>query len=118
MTEQQISTALDELISMVASGQTLEAFEKFYHSDLEKTDFLTGATYKGKAENDQANQELLSKITAFRGLTAIGKVVKDNRSFLVWHIDIDHADKGTVNVIQVAIQDWKDGKIFIERFVA
>ncbi len=118
MTEQQITSALDELTSMVASGKTLEAIEKFYHPDLEKTDFITGLTYKGKQENDKANQELLSKITAFRELSAVGKIVKGNRSFIVWHIDIDHADRGTINVTQVAIQDWKDDKIISERFIA
>ena len=117
MTEQQISTALDELTAMVAAGQTAEAFDKFYHADLEKSDFLSGATHTGKAANEQANQTLVAKITAFRALTPLGRVVKGNRSFLVWWIDIDHADHGTVQLAQVAIQDWQDGKIIRERFV-
>lgn len=118
MTEQQIATALDELIAMVASGKTAEAFDKFYHEDLEKTDFLSGNTVKGKAANEKANQELLSKITALRALSAIGKIVKGNRSFLVWWVDIDHADRGAVQVAEVAIQEWQDGRIIRERFFA
>lgn len=119
MTEQQIIGALDELVSIVSQGKTGEAFEKFYDvKNLEKTDFITGKTYKGKAENDKANQDLLSKITAFRELSAVGKAVKGNRSFLVWSMDIDHADKGAIKTVEVAIQDWKDGKIVREQFVA
>ncbi|MFN3381475.1 MAG: hypothetical protein ACK41O_18590 [Runella zeae] len=38
MTEQQISAALDELVSIVSEGKPMDAFEKFYHEDLEKTD--------------------------------------------------------------------------------
>jgi len=33
-------------------------------------------------------------------------------------LDFDHADNGKVEVVQVAIQDWKDGLIISERFVA
>lgn len=116
-TEQQISTALDELIAMMAAGQPLEAFDKFYHDDLEKTD-LDGLTHRGKAANKQVGIELLSKVKTVRDFTAVGKVVKANRSFLVWSLDFDHADNGAVAVTEVAIQDWQDGKIIRERYVA
>ncbi len=117
MTEQQISNALDELIALMAAGKPLEAFDQFYHNDIEKTD-LDGVLKKGKAVNDNANLELLSKLKAVRDLTAVGKIVKGNRSFLVWSVDFDHADNGTVKAVEVAIQDWQDGKIIRERFIA
>lgn len=117
MTEQQIASALDELITLMAEGKSIEAFDKFYHNDIEKTD-LDGVVKKGKPANDKANQELLNKITAVRDLTAIGKIVKGNRSFLVWSVDFDHADNGQVKAVEVAIQDWQDGKIIRERFIA
>ncbi|MBC8151423.1 MAG: nuclear transport factor 2 family protein [Bacteroidetes bacterium] len=117
MTEQQISTALDELIATMAAGKPLEAFEKFYHDDLEKTD-LDGVTHIGKAINEQVGIELLSKVKDVRDFTAVGKVVKGNRSFLIWSLDYDHADNGPAKVVEVAIQDWQDGKIIRERYVA
>lgn len=117
MTEQQISAALDELIAMMAAGKPLEAFERFYHDDLEKTD-LDGVPHKGKAVNQQIGVELLSKVKAVRDFTAIGKIIKENRSFLVWSLDFDHADNGPVKVIEVAIQDWEGGKIVRERYFA
>jgi hypothetical protein len=117
MTEQQISTALDELVSLVAEGKPMEAFEKFYHENLEKTD-LDGVPHKGKAVNEKIGYDLLSKVTTIRDFTAVGKIIKGNRSFLVWSLDFDHADNGAIQVIQVAIQDWEDGKIIRERFIA
>jgi hypothetical protein len=117
MTEQQISTALDELIEMMAAGKPMETFDKFYHQDLEKTD-LDGVMHKGKAVNREIGATLLSKVKAVRDFTAIGKIIKENRSFLVWSLDFDHSENGPVKVIQVAVQDWKDGKIIRERFVA
>lgn len=117
MTEQQISTALDELVALMADGKPLEAFAKFYHDDLEKTD-LDGVTHHGKAVNEQVGIELLSKVQAVRDFSAVGKIVKGNRSFLVWSLDYDHADNGPAKVVEVAIQDWQDGKIIWERYVA
>ncbi|MFP5042942.1 SnoaL-like domain-containing protein [Parasediminibacterium sp. JCM 36343] len=117
MSEQQIVMSLDELVSLVGEGKPMEAFEKFYHDDLEKTD-LDGITHKGKAVNEKIGYELLSKVTAIRDFTAVGKIVKGNRSFLVWSLDFDHADNGAIKVVQIAIQDWEEGKIIRERFIA
>ncbi|WP_046246808.1 SnoaL-like domain-containing protein [Hymenobacter terrenus] len=117
MTEQQIAAQLDELIATMAAGKALEAFDTFYHDDLEKTD-LDGITHYGKAANRQVGVELLSKVVEVRDFTAVGKIVKGNRSFLVWSLDYDHADNGPAKVVEVAIQDWQDGKIIRERFIA
>jgi hypothetical protein len=117
MIQEQISATLDELIATMAAGKAMEAFDTFYHDDLEKTD-LDGVTHYGKAANRQVGAELLAKVVAVRDFTAVGKVVKDNRSFLVWSLDFDHADNGPVKVTEVAIQDWQDGKIIRERYVA
>jgi hypothetical protein len=117
MTQEQIAATLDELIATMAAGKAMEAFDTFYHDDLEKTD-LDGVTHYGKAANRQVGVELLSKVVAVRDFTAVGKVVAGNRSFLVWSLDFDHADNGPVKVTEVAIQDWQDGKIIRERYVA
>jgi hypothetical protein len=118
MTEQQIATAVDELIALSISGKAIEALEKFYHDDTEKTDFLDGKTTKGKAKVKEVNETLISKITAVREYAAVDKIVKGNRSFIVWALDFDHSDLGTVKATEVAIQDWQDGKIIRERFIA
>ncbi len=117
MNEQQISTALNELIALVEAGKPMEAFEQFYHEKLEKTD-LDGQPVLGKEQNRQVGLELLSKVSNVRDFSALGKIVKGNRSFLAWSLDFDHADNGPLKVIQVAIQDWEEGKIIRERFIA
>jgi len=117
MTEQQIANSVDELIAIVADGKPMEAFDKFYHDNLEKID-LNGVLVKGKQKNAEIGLTLLSKVSNIRDFTAVGKIVKGNRSFLVWSLDFDHADNGQVKVLQVAIQDWEDGKIVLERFIA
>ena len=115
-TENQIHKALDELVQLVTEGKPMEAYEKFYHKNLEKTD-LDGITHKGKEINREIGEAFLSKVTKVRDFSAIDKIVRDDRSFLVWLLDFDHADNGTIKVIQVAIQDWEDGQIIRERFI-
>ena len=116
MTEQEITTALNELIDLVAQGKALDAYEKFYHQDIQKTD-LDGVLQSGKDELIKNGNEALSIITEVRDFSAVGKIVKGNRSFLVWSIDLDNTN-GTLNVVEVAVQDWKDGKIIYERYFA
>lgn len=115
--EKEISTKLDELIALVADGKPMEAFAKFYHPELEKTD-LDGVARKGKDVNEKIGYELLANVKAVHDFTALGKIIKGQRSFLVWSLDFDHAIQGRVSVVQVAIQDWKEGLIIKERFIA
>ena len=117
MEEQHIAMALQELVALVSEGKPMEAFEKFYAEDLEKTD-LDGILVTGKAENRRIGLALLSKVTAIRDFSQVGTIIKGNRSFLIWSLDFDHADNGAIKIVQVAIQDWKDGKIYRERFFA
>ncbi len=117
MTENEIAQMLDQLIALVSAGKPMEAFDKFYHPDIEKTD-LDGIPHHGKLANEKIGYELLSKVRAVRDFSAVGKIIKGQRSFLVWSLDFDHADQGRVAVVQVAIQDWKDGLIVKERFIA
>lgn len=94
----------------------MDAFEKFYHDDLEKTD-LDGVTHRGKTLIEQLGHQQLASILQVRDFSAVARVVKGNRSFIVWSVDLDNTS-GLLNVVEVAIQDWQDGKIIRERYFA
>jgi hypothetical protein len=116
MTEQQIEIALDELVSLTTTGNWEIAFEKFYHEDLVKTD-LDGTPIQGKVQNLSIGKAFSAKISNVRDFSCSGKIVKSNRSFLAWSLDFD-VDNQPFKVAEVAIQDWQDGRIIQERFVA
>jgi hypothetical protein len=40
-----------------------------------------------------------------------------NKAYIVYRIDADHADWGTVKMSEVAIQEWSNGKVVREKFV-
>jgi hypothetical protein len=50
MTESQIEKSLNDLNSLVLSGKALEAFDKYYHDDVEMQENSQPGT-KGKAAN-------------------------------------------------------------------
>ncbi|AUD07620.1 nuclear transport factor 2 family protein [Spirosoma pollinicola] len=116
MTEAQITAAVDELVALVAKGKPMDAFEKFYHNDIEKTD-LDGITHQGKVLIEKLGHEQLANIRQVRDFSALATVIKSNRSFIVWSIDLDTM-QGPLNVVEVTIQDWQDGQIIRERYFA
>ncbi|WP_144051652.1 nuclear transport factor 2 family protein [Fibrisoma limi] len=105
-----------ELVALRNEEKPMDAFEKFYHDDIEKAD-IDGVTMTGKAVNHQRGLDLLSKITAVRELSNKGFIVAGDRSFTTWQIDFDHVDWAAVKGTEIAIQDWKDGRIVRERIV-
>jgi hypothetical protein len=46
-----------------------------------------------------------------------GYVISGNKAFIVYRIDADHAEWGTLNMSEVAIQEWSNGKVVREKFV-
>lgn len=117
MQEAKIKESVEEIVALALSGKGAEAWEKFYHESVEKID-LDGVSIKGKPNVLAANHSLLGSITQVRTYEHAGSLVKGNRSFIVWNVDFDVKDVGTIKVTEVCIQDWQDGKIIRERFFA
>lgn len=116
MTRSQLEQSLHELNKLVSTGNALEAFEKFYHDDVTMQENNDTPTVSKEA-NRQREIEFFSNVTEFRGAEVKGLGVGDNISFVVWNYDYTHKDWGVKNYSQVAIQEWKDGKIINEKFV-
>ena len=111
-----IESSVKDHISLILAGKALEGLEKYYAEDavMQENDQPPRV---GKATNRAFEQDFFSKVTTVRTLANDGYVVSGNRAFVVWRVDIDHAEWGTINNTQVAIQEWKDGRIVREKFV-
>ena len=112
---EQIKRDLLELNELILTGKALEAFDKFYHDDVVMQE-NSAAPMAGKAANREREIEFFSSITEFRGAEVLETGFGDNVSFAVWHYDYTHKDWGVKNYTQVAVQNWKDGKIIKEVF--
>lgn len=111
-----IESSVKDHIRLILAGKALDAFEKYYAEDavMQENDQPPRV---GKATNRAFEQDFMSKITAMRTLASDGYVVSGNMAYVVWRTDIDHAEWGTMKSTQVAIQEWKDGRIVREKFV-
>lgn len=116
MNATSIQSSIEELVALTLSGQWEQAYEKFYHPQLEKTD-LDGKAVKGFHENVQNGRAFSARISNVRDFSSLGTIVQGNRSFVVWSFDFD-VEGEPLKVVEVAIQDWQDGKIIKERFFA
>jgi hypothetical protein len=110
-----IKQKLEDLNQLVISGRLLDAFEKYYHEDVEMQENEL-APVKGKDVNRKREQEFLSNIVEFRRAQVRNVAVTDNTSFVIWSYDYTHKEWGVKNYTQVSVQTWKDDKIVKEQF--
>ena len=110
-----IKQKLEDLNQLVISGRLLDAFEKYYHEDVEMQENEL-APVKGKDVNRKREQEFLSNIVEFRSAQVRNVAVTDNTSFVIWSYDYTHKEWGVKNYTQVSVQTWKDDKIVKEQF--
>jgi hypothetical protein len=115
MTEAQIKNSLTDLNSLVINGKLMDAFEKYYHDDIEMQE-NNNPTVKGKEFHRNRELEFLSNVTDFRSASVEGLAVNGTTSFVIWSYDYTHKDWGVRKYTQVSVQNWKDGKIIKEQF--
>ena len=106
---------ITDLNDLVLQGKALEAFEKYYHDDVQMQE-NNNEPVVGKKQNREREMEFLKNITEFRGASVKGHAVGDNISFVIWTYDYTHKEWGVRNYTQVSVQNWQDGKIIKEQF--
>lgn len=111
-----IENSLKHLNNLVLDGKLMEAFETYYHNDVEmqENDFAPTIT---KDKNRERELEFLQNITEFRGAEVMGMAVAGNISTVIWHYDYTHREWGVKNYTQVSVQFWQDGLIIKEQFI-
>jgi hypothetical protein len=112
---EQIEKNIQELISLVESGKSLEAFDKFYHDSvvMQEND---AEPRIGKETNRKFEEWFLENIKTVRVYRSKGYLIGSNVSAISWEVDIDHNEWGTVTMTEINLQEWKDGKIIKETF--
>jgi hypothetical protein len=110
-----IEQKLKELNDLILNGRMMDAFEKFYHEDVQMQE-NENPPVVGKNANRQREQEFLNNIEQFRDASVHSVAVGDNVSFVVWSYDYSHKQWGEKKYKQVSVQKWKDGKIIHEQF--
>ena len=116
MSAEPPKAAVEDLIAKGVGGKSLEAFDRYYADDVTMQENEQPPRI-GKAACRTFEEDFLSKVKAMRTFVCDGYVISGNKAFIVYRIDVDHADWGTLNMSEVAIQEWSNGKVVREKFV-
>ncbi|MEM1138041.1 MAG: SnoaL-like domain-containing protein [Bacteroidota bacterium] len=108
---------VQELYSMMNQGQMMEAFEKFYHNDIEMIE-ATGEVRKGKDYNREFEKKFMESIqeTHGGGVDGITANEEDKITMVASWMDVTFKEGGRVKMEEVAVQYWEGDLIVKERF--
>jgi hypothetical protein len=110
-----IEEKLKKLNELVLAGKMMDAFEQFYHDDVQMQE-NESEPVKGKDANRERELVFLSNIEEFRNASVRAVATGDDVSFVVWSYDYTHKEWGVKKYTQVSVQKWKDGQIIHEQF--
>ncbi len=115
MTTQDIAALDAELNAMIARGDALDAFEKFYADTVVMQENEQTPTV-GKDANRDREKAFFASVTELRKIDVVATAVSGNTSFSQWFMDYTHKDNGDLRYHQVAVRTWADGKVIKEVF--
>ncbi len=110
-----IEEKLKKLNELVLAGKMMDAFEQFYHDDVQMQE-NESEPVKGKDANRERELIFLNNIEEFRSASVNAVATGDDVSFVVWSYDYTHKEWGVKKYTQVSVQKWKDGQIIHEQF--
>ena len=110
-----LKAAFEDIKELVLQGKAMEAFEKYYGEDVVMQENENPPTI-GKDSNRRREEEFFSKIVEFRAGELKNVAFGENVIISEWFYDYTHEDWGKRTYHQVSVQQWRDGKVFHERF--
>lgn len=106
---------ISNLNDMILQGKAMEAFDKYYSDDVIMQE-NNEPEIIGKEANRKREEDFFASITEFRGARPLQVSIGEGVTMVEWHYDYTHKDWGVKNFTQVAVQEWKNGKITREKF--
>jgi len=103
-----------QLNDMIRQGKALEAFEKFYAEDVVMME--NDEAFEGKEVNRKREQEFFGNIKELHSAGISATAVSGQHSFCEQFFDATFNDGNRVQMEEVAVRTWKDGKVVKERF--
>ena len=115
MTDLSISSLEQELNDMILQGKILEAFDEFYADDVTMQENTEPARV-GKATNREFEVAFVDSIEEFHGAELLAHATSKDASFSEWAMDLTFKGGGRVQMAQVSVRRWENGKVASERF--
>ena len=110
-----ISELENKLNNAILSGKAMEAFEELYDDDVVMQENMD-AEFRGKDLNRKREQEFFASVEAWHDGKVLASAVNGDVSLSEWYMEVTIKGAGRVQMAQVAVRRWKNGKIVHERF--
>ena len=104
-----------KLNDAVLNGKAMEAFEELYDDDVVMQENAE-PEYRGKDFNRKREIEFFQSVEAWHGGAVLATAAHGDVSFSEWTMDVSLKGVGRIQMAQVAVRRWKNGKIVHERF--
>ncbi len=115
-TSSALSLSVQQLNRMIEQRQILEAFDRYYAPDVVMVEAggepMTG--YDANRSRETAFVGGLTKWNARLHSSAVDEIT--GTALNQWTIEFDHEQYGAATLVQVAVQQWRDGRIVHESF--
>ena len=99
---------------MILLGQLLPAFDKFYDDNIEMIENTD--SFKGKALNQKREEEFVNSIQKVDACDLLSEATNGDMTFSEWHMDVTFKNGQRYDLYQVAVRQWKNGKVVKEHF--
>ncbi len=114
--ENQIEKNLTHVHDLLSNGQFIEAMETYLHEDVELRE-ANGEPKKGKAYCVKFEDDFIKNdVKEFVGYKVGNYAVNGNNSYYDAVMTLKLNDGTTLVSEQIVVTEWKDGKIFRERY--
>ena len=112
-----MKTSDTEVNQMILTGKAMEAFEKHYAENVEMVENFEPPCL-GKEKNRARELEFFGKIGEFHGAELLASAYDDakNTGFSEWMWDLTFKGGPRIQMKQVAVRRWANGKVVHERF--
>ncbi len=106
-----------DLYRMLDQGQMMDAFEKYYHEDVEMIE-ATGESVKGKDRNRKRMHKWEQSVQEMHGggTYSITSNEDEGTTMVESWGDVTFKEGGRMKIEEVAVQHWQDDQIVRERF--
>lgn len=106
---------VDELIQYIQNGRILEAMDEFYSPDVRMQENANPPTV-GLAANIERERQFLAGVKEWQSFDVLARATNGDVSFVQNRIRFMATSGAAVDIQQVSVARWRDGKIVEERF--